>query len=185
MNAPLPPRQERPIEKPVPRPMPGVGTRLTANEAGFSYSAPVAGGQFAHPWKPSLGGFFLRFNRGIVQGEQVREPRIGGVPMSGGPGVPQPALKLEPGKANANGESYAVLEVEPNEKGVLDGKSRVEIVHSTLTNSHGPKIGRQPIALILWKNKRPYRVLPIVHFNLRYERYVPPPGGGDVRHFFL
>lgn len=162
-------------------PRPGAGVRLTANEAGFAFSVPTAPGRFAHPFTPLLGGSSLKFSRGLVDGRDVT---IGALPLEGR--AQQPSLKLTADKATAAGESWAVLEVEPDDAtGVLLPTSRREIVHSDTTTSLERTLGRWPIAMILWANGKPLRALPIVWFNLGYQRVIPGPGAGPVRHLFL
>ena len=135
-------------------------------------------GRFQHPFKPFLAAGYVTFLQGTVD---TFTPKIGGKPI----GDPNARLKLEPAKVNANGESWAVLEVEPNDQGTLDEKSRIEIVQLAAVNFHDEKIGRQPLVLILWNEQRPFRAIDIAYFNLRYERVKPAPGGGIIRHFFL
>lgn len=167
-------------------PQPGTGTQLTANALGYSVSVNVRGQKFAHPFRPSLGAAGLRFARGLVEG---LEPKIKGVPLSGDSGHGQPALPLEFKDANKDGDgglSWAVIEVEPDEEDMLTNETPIRMVHrNTPIVSRAPNIGRIAIAQIIWRNKRPVRVFPIVHFNLRYEKFVPAPGRGSVRHLFL
>ena len=178
-----------PLAPSSPLPRPGHGTRLTANALGYSVSTPEGGASFDHPWRPSLSGSRLSLRRGTVYstgGDGVFEPKIkvNGtlVPMSGEPGEPAPVLTLEPNIANSADESWVALEVEPNEDGELVKKSRIEIVHTRTVLSHARSPGRHPLALILWRKGRPFRVLAITHFNLRYVRSVDTVG---TRHFFL
>jgi hypothetical protein len=183
------PSQPTPAAAIVPSPRMGAGTRLTSNYLGYVISASSGGETFDHPWRPALGGGRLTLRPGTVGslgGDGVYEPKIkvGGalVPMSGDERHGVPALVLEPGVANAAGESWAVLEVEPDSKGELVKKSRIEIVHTATPFSHTPTLGRHPLVQILWRNRRPFHVLAITHFNLRYVRKVDPIG---TRHFFL
>lgn len=181
----------RPVAPPpkAPPPRPGAGTRLTSNALGYALSAIAAGASFDHPWRPGLGGLRATLRRGTVRsigGDGVYEPKIksGGklVPMSGEDGITPAYLDLDPGVANAAGESWIALEVEPNAGGELVKTSRVEIVHTNTPISHAIPLGRHPLVLILWKKRRPIRVIPITHFHLRYARIVDPVG---ARHFFL
>lgn len=165
------------------RPVPGRGTRLTVSAFGFALSAPGKRQKFNHPFRPGMSGTTaVIFSRGLVE---MREPTIGGVPISGATTKAPPVLKLEPGKANKRGESWACVEVHPDAEGKLPEESKIEIVHTNEPVSLEPEVGRCPIALILWRDRIPVRVVPIVHFNLRYLRVVPLPGAGAVRHLFL
>lgn len=166
-----------PPPPPPLRPMPGVGTRLTFSALGYSYSAGAgAGGRYLHPFKPALGGREVSLARGLVD---VFEPVIGTEPISTGA-----RLKLDPKVANERGESWVCVEVTPNADGLLDETSRVEIVHTATVRSFDPAIGREALALILWRSGRPWLAHAVVMFNLKYERVLPPPGGGPVRHLF-
>lgn len=180
--------QRSPAKAPRPaRPMPGNGTRLTAYDAiGFAIGAPRGGSSFGHPWKPFLGGSRLQFTPGMIMSAALRVPgiKVGGrlVRLDA---ETAPALVLTPDKANADGESFAVIEVEPNDAGDITPESRVEIVHREVGGaSLNPLIGRKAIALILWQERRPLRAIPLVHFHLEYERVDPTPGGGAVHHYF-
>ncbi len=164
------------------RPQPGRGTRLTINSLGQCVSVATPAASFAHPFTPSLATKSISFSKGLVDSF---EPTIKKIPISGADGVPQPALLLDPKNANANGESWACLEVEPNDQGVLTKDSRLEVVESNNPVSIDPKVGRVALALIVWRNQRPYRAFPIVYFNLRYQRVLPAAGDGAARHFFL
>ena len=162
-----------------PVPMPGHGTRLTINDIGYAYNAPVVGNKFRHPFRPSLGPDVLKFSPGLVD---VFTPKLGTLKMT----EAQAVLKLDAGKVNKAGESWAVLEVEANETtGVLDAKSRIEIVQLAEVNLHDPKVGRQPLALLIYKGKTVVRVFSITMFNLKYLLVKPAPGGGSERHLFL
>lgn len=158
-------------------PQPGAGVHLSTNELGTTYAVPPGTG-YRWPFKCLLGAGVVQIRPGLVDGFT---PKIGGQPMT----AANVLLKLDAGKANARGESWIVLEVEPDAAGVLTPESRIEIVQRAVVNRHEPAIGRQPLALILFKDRRPQRVLPITHFNLRYYRVTPPPGLGAVRHLFL
>lgn len=152
------------------------GTLLTSNAAGFGYEgAPGAGQQFGHPWKPFLSARTLQLSRGLVE---TFTPKIGEKRMD------ETVLELKADVANELGESWAVLEVEPDAQGKLTKDSRIEIVHTKETVSLEEKIGRAPLTLILWRDQRPFRAIPVVHFNLKYHRVIPAPGGGPVRHLF-
>ena len=179
-----------------PKPQLGNGTRLTATAWGFAYGSADAGQTWAHPFRASVGVRIIRLSKGIVEGI---EPKIDGVPISGDPQKrkPQPALKLDPKLQNKNGESWVCIEVEPGFtdqpgpdgkpqlRATLDGKSRVEIVHTAEPVSHNPEIGRQPLAQLLWNGRNILRYLQIAHYNLRYLRIIPAPGGGAVYHLFF
>ena len=79
-----------------------------------------------------------------------------------------------------------MLEVEPNTDGMLDAKSRIELIHAgDPTPSNVATLGRQPITMITWRGAQPLQAIAIVRFHLRYQRVLPPPGGGVVKHFFL
>jgi hypothetical protein len=93
-------------------------------------------------------------------------------------------LKLSADLSNDDGVSWAALEVTPDDKGELTKDSKIEIVHTNLGASHAEKLGRCHLAMILWRERTPFRVLPLVHFNLRYLRIISP-GGGAPRHLFL
>jgi hypothetical protein len=170
---------------------PGVNTRLTVNALGHATSATPGGPTFNHPWRPALSALRITFNLGTVAslaGDEPLEPKIkvNGqlVPMSGKDGITPAALALEPGVANADGISWAALEVHPNDSGELLKDAKVEIVHTATPISHAADLGRTAIALIVWSGGNPLRALPIVHFNLRYVRLISP-GGGAPRHLFL
>lgn len=173
-------------------PRPGDGTRITVNALGHSTSAPAGGATFNHPFRPAFGAGSVTFRLGTVAslaGGGPLEPkiRVNGqlVPMSGKDGISPAPLALRANVANSDGISWAALEVHPNDKGELMKDSNVEIVHTATPISHTPNIGRAAIAMIIWSSGNPLRVLPIVHFNLRYFRVLPTPGGGLPRHYFL
>lgn len=167
----------------IPRPQPGNGVRARVTPTGWSLSAPAASRLFRHPFRPLLGANQVRFSLGLVDG--MWEPKIGGVPISGDANGAVPALKLLPNVANENGESWACLEVEPDEKGELNSQTRIEIVHSNQPVSLDPAVGRLALAMIIWNGAIASAAFAIVHFNVRYYRRVSPPGGGPVRHFFF
>lgn len=164
--------------------MPGKGTLLTAGAEGFAYSAPAGGATFNHPWRPFLNAFRLSLTRGTVNGIFQPSIRTGGrlVRMGGDEKNPAPQLTLAPALANEAGESWIALEVEPTELGEITAATRLEIVHTATPVSHARSLGRKPLALILWKDARPVRAVPICHFNLNYVRVIDPIG---ARHFFL
>lgn len=178
----LKPQPEPEPAKRIPGPQPGTGTRLTSNALGYAISASPGGRGFTHPFTPQLGVGWISFSIGLVEG---REPTIGKVPISGAAGVIPPRLMLKPGVANADGQSWACLEVEPDADGILTPESRRELVHTNQPVSHALNLGRCPIALILWRDRRPVAAIAIVYFNLRYARHTPAPGSGAVQHFFL
>ena len=142
---------------------PGAGTRLTVNALGHSTGAPPRGQTFNHPFRPFLGSASLTFRLGTVQslaGIGPIEPKIkvNGqlVPMSEKDGNTPAALFLGGLTPNADGISYAALEVTPDEKtGELTKDSRVEIVHTITPVSLLPNLGRGAIALILWSKGNP------------------------------
>ena len=162
---------------------PGAGTLIGSTPLGFFVSNPHSGMSFNHPFRPVLVGSGtepgLRFAPGVVDGF---EPKIGGKPMSGTGGDLAPILKLS-GASAATTESWAILQVTPNDKGLLDKESKIEIVHRTSLSSNIGKTGAQPLALIVWRNKLPVMVWPLVFFNLRYARKTSETEG--TRHFFL
>lgn len=178
MNSiPRPPEPE-PTSAPAPRTMPGRGVRATVNEAGVAFSVPTRVARFGHPFRPMLfTSGAVSFAKGLVD---LYEPKIGELRISDARAL----LKLDPMKVNKNGESFVLIEVEPNENGVLDEKSRIEIVQDADPDLHSETIGRQPVALIVFRGKTPIRAFPILFFNVRYERVEPAPGGGLVRHLF-
>src|SRR5205814_294096 len=77
-------------------------------------------------------------------------------------GLPTP-LALGNVRPNADGVSWAALEVHPDDTGELVKESLVEIVHTNFNPvSHALTIGRCAIAMILWSGGSAVRVLPIV-----------------------
>lgn len=181
--------------QPAPSPIltqPGTRTRLTVNALGHATGASPGGTIFNHPFRPALSAGRITFQLGTVTslaGDGPLEPRIkvNGqlVPMSGKDGRTPAALAINAGLANEDGISWAALEVHPDDKGELTKDSSVEIVHTATVVSHTTDVGRCAIAMILWNGRSPLRVLPMVHFNLRYVRLLPAPGGGAPRHLFL
>jgi hypothetical protein len=108
------------------------------------------------------------------------------MPMSGKDGASPVPLLLTADVANSDGLSWAALEVHPDAaSGELLKDSKVEIIHTASPFSHAQGFGRAPLALIIWNGRNPLRVYPLAHFNLRYVRLLPPPGGGVPRHLFL
>ena len=157
----------------------GAGTLIGSNPLGFYISNPNSGMSFNHPFKPVLvgagKGAGLRFSKGVVDGF---EPQIGGKPMSSS------LLALTGEITSATHESWAVLEATPNDKGVLDKDSPLKIVHGLAPGGMiGGTVARQAIALIVWRDKNPVMVWPLVFFNLRYARKVS--ASAPTRHFFL
>jgi hypothetical protein len=179
MNAALYPGAEDASPRPIV-PRIGKGTLLTVTSAGYSISVPSRKGRYPHPFKPALGSLTVSFSRGLVEGF---EPKIKGKPISGGPGIAPPLLKLDPAVANAAGESWCCIEVEPNDAGQVDEKSRVEMVHTASRGSLDPKVARFPVVLILWRNKRPFFTHEIAYFNVRYRRI--PQRDGPPYHLFF
>ena len=171
----------RPEEKAAPRPAPsqrpGTGTRTIVNSLGSVLSAVPAPRALALCWVPRLNGNGIAFSRGLVEGIT---PKIGQVKITDNP---PPVLELKRDQVNADGESWACLEVEPMPTGALGPLSRVEIVHGNNPFSGDPKVGRQPLAQILWSNGRPTQVIHVTKFNLRFFRILPTNGNG-ARHLF-
>lgn len=159
---------------------PGVGTLIGNTPLGFFISNPRSGMSFNSPFRPVLMGNSVRFAFGVVDGF---EPTIGGKPISGGGGALPPMLELRTSEISSTNESWAVLEVTPNADGVLDKNSKIEIVHRNSPTGQSTTIGRQALALIVWRNKLPVAVWPQVFFNLRYQQTKSATAG--VRHFFL
>jgi hypothetical protein len=193
---------DRPHEE-MMRVMPGAGMEMAVNAMGASLSAPRRSANFNHPFLPMFGGKSLTFLVGTVRsvngiGPIIPTIQVGGdpVPMNGNGGNSYTPLALDPGKQNADGVSYAVLQVTPDAKsGELLTGSVCEIIHdSQATNidpvtgatstSISPGNGRCALAMILWNGNTAMRVLPIVFFNLVYERVTPPAGAGAVKHLF-
>lgn len=162
---------------------PGSGSLIGSTPLGFFVANPHSGMSFNHPFRPVLVGSGteagLRFARGVVNGF---EPKIEGAPMSGTGGALPPILKLS-GASAATTETWALLVVTPNAQGLLDRESKIEIVHRSSLSSNIGNTGAQPLALIVWKNKAPVMVWPLVFFNLRYIRKTSATEGN--RHFFL
>ncbi len=171
-----------PKPAPAAKPMPGAGTLLALGPGGYSVSAPDRGATYPHPFKPSLSGLALRFSRGLVEN---REPTIKGVRIGGTATAAQPELAIEAAVANAAGESWCCVEVHPDAQGELPAESKIEIVHTRTPRSLSPEVGRQALCMIVWREGNPWQVLPIVHFNLRYARVLPPAGSGAARHVFF
>lgn len=146
---------------------------------GVSVSNAHSGQSFSHPFQPVLVGMGLRFVRGAVDGFQ---PTIAGVPMTGNAGTLPPVLPLK-GATSTTKETWAILQVTPNSKGQLDKDSKIEIIHSATLDDGTVTVGRHPIALIIWRAKRPVAVWPITFFNLKYAQKKTEKDG--VRHFFL
>lgn len=169
-------------------PKPGAGVMLTSTAVGFCYSAEQSGSSFDHAWRPFAQAKAVTFNLGTVQslaGDGPLEPKIADKPMSGKDGKSPERLLLDPSVANADGVSFVVLEVHPNDKGELTKESKIELVHSLETISRTADVGRKAIAQITWKQRAVARIRPLVHFHLVYVRIVPTSGGGLPRHNFL
>jgi hypothetical protein len=172
--------------------MPGTGTWLTANVFGHSISDGRGRQTFNHPFRPALGGNSMTLRIGLVSsmnGDGPLQPaiKVGGelVPMAGADFNTPARLALDPGVQNKDGVSWAILQVVPDADGELRKTSRIEIVHGTETTSHALALAVCPLVQIIWKGQSALRTIPIVHFNLRYTRLVPTPGGGVPKHFFL
>lgn len=113
------------------------------------------------------------------------EPKIKDVPIGGTATKPPPVLQLDPKTANEAGESWVCVELELNAEGKLPEKNPQAIItHRRQPDSHSLSLARCGLAMILWRNKKPFRVLEIVYFNLRYILLLPPEGTGEVRHLF-
>jgi len=157
--------------------MPGTGIRATVRDFGVAFSVETVNPAFPHPWKPRIGNGTLSLARGLVD---VFTPTIAGRKMTD----PRAELRLDPAKVNKNGESFIVLEVEPNALGKLDAQSRVEIVQDKDPDLHSDKIGRQPLAVVIFKGRSPVRAFAVAMFNLRYFFVPAVPGSGRARHLF-
>ena len=173
----------------TPKLQPGMNALLSHTPAGPVISNPFAGVGFGHPWNPVLVGFRngagVRLSKGIVtniEDGKMFEPTIGGVPMSGTEKVGAPTLALDPSVAAAN-ESWVLLTFTPNEKGLIDKDVKVEIVHRGTPGAGVGKTASIALAQIVWRDKHPTAVWPIVFFNLRYQRKTTATGA--IRHFFL
>lgn len=149
---------------------------------GFVVSGDPGTGGFNHPFSVALIGGEVTVTKGLVEG---MEPAINKVPISGDAKHSQPRLKLNPSDVNEKGESWVCVEVTPYEDGKLDAKSLIEVVHRRTPFRADEKVGRHPLALILWDAEKPRSVFAVTYFNLRYYRTTPAPGGGARRHFFL
>jgi hypothetical protein len=158
---------------------PGAGTRLVQYEGiGSVISAADNDRQWSHPWKPYLGTSALRLALGLVEN---RVPKIGGKPMTD---VDLPLT----GKPNADGESWVCVEaktvpVAATSTTEASEELQITLVHTTSPVSRAADLGRHPVALILWREERPFRALPITYFHLRYQRVVLSTGG--TRHVFV
>jgi hypothetical protein len=186
---------------------PGAGGLLVSKTPiGVAHSVARQGGGFNHPFHAVLGKMGVKFvvsflpvygvsgnaRCGLVISDAgVFEPTIKGTPISGDAEGNVPAI--EPTESDAQDESWICIEAEPAEDGKLrkpvgdDAGSRVEIVHvarEPLIVAH-PKFGRAPLAMVLWAKGVPAGLIPIVHFNLRYERVAAPASGGLPKHYFL
>jgi hypothetical protein len=167
---------------------PGPGTRIVQTPMGDLLGAPTRTGNFKHPFRAALANGVLQFSKGIVFGSIPHEPTINKVPISGDANNPAPSLRLDPSVFNGQGwndATWACIEITPNADGSTDKKTMVEVVHRGEPTSANPKVGRQPLCMILWAANRPARILDIVYFNLRYYRTTPAPGHGIPRHFFF
>ena len=174
-----------PITPPSLRPAPGV--LVGSNPLGDWVGNPNSGKSFRSPFMPVLvydaksKGPGLRFTRGVVDGY---EPSIGGTAMSGTGGTLAPVLPLRASERDPiTNQSWAVLVVTPNAKGVIDATSKLEIVHRKTPNSGNVALGGIALTLIVWKAQQPIAIWPIVFFNLRYAQQKPTTGA--LRHFFL
>jgi hypothetical protein len=163
--------------------MPGAGTLLTANAAGTSVSAaPAKRSRFRHPWRPTFSAAGAKLSLGLVEGFPAT---IGGVPMAGDERHAQPTLALKAAVANDAGESWICVEVEPAANHRMERESPRRIVHVGDPRSPSDAVGRCPLVLILWRNRRLWRSHQIVHFDLRYQRVPAPQGTSVARHLFF
>jgi hypothetical protein len=115
-------------------------------------------------------------------------PLIGEKPMVDPETGVQAPLPIDRSAVNDKGESWVMLEVTPNADGVLDPKSKIALIHTgDPSPQHKLTLGRQPITMLIWPkgSPTPSKSIAIVRFHLRYQRVLPPPGGGAVKHFFL
>jgi hypothetical protein len=167
-----------------PRQSPGVLLKMTPQ--GYTQApANKGGGSFNHPFRPLLSGDKLRFTRGLVSGF---EPTIGDgkIPISGNSKNPPPALQLKPEDMDEETQqSWACIEVTPDKDGVISKADQIRLVHRKTPGDFFGTVGTQPLALILWRDKKPIRAIDLVWFNLRYMSVQPAPGRGGRRHFFL
>jgi hypothetical protein len=146
---------------------------------------PTSGGDFSHPFTPSLVGDRIRISKGLIIGNIAVEPCIGTVPVSGDANNPQPTLKLDAGLVDDLGQSWVGILVLPNVDGKLDAKPdkpQVTIVQRKFPNAATGKGGFIAIAQLFRKNDR-WQVFPIAFFNYRYT--TSQPAKGARQHFFL
>ena len=163
------------------------------------------GSSWPSPFKPTLYGLSVQFQKGLVEG---LEPTIqtGGqaIPISGDADkkIDPPSLTLNAKQIDAATQtSWLALECEADKKGNLtvgkDGKLlpglRLEVVHTAKlahrsvanpTGESGGQVGMEALALVVWQNGAPMTIQPIVHHNLNYARTFPTDGQGAVKHFF-
>jgi hypothetical protein len=168
-------------------PRPGAGVLLTVNPTmGFSFNAPRKSETFKHNFRPFLSALGLRISYGTVG---AIEPTIGdtpaskGTPAAKGARMSQSILKLNPSEVNADGESWACVEVEPNEQGLLTAKTRVEVIHTKAPNDFTPTRAREPLVLIVWRKANPVRIEPIRQWCMQYYRI--QESATFYRHVFL
>lgn len=164
---------------------PGANLRMGSNSLGTWFTAAGGGGDFSHPFTVLVAGNKCRVSPGLVIGDVGVEPKIGGVPLSGGEKKPKPVLELDGSLTNAQGESWVCVEVEEKEEG---GNLKPESLRAVVVQRDAPvlmggKTGRAPLAMLRYKSSksRP-EVFQIAFFHLRYE------AGGTAekrRHFFL
>src|ERR1700733_3565277 len=120
---------------------PGAGTVAIANALGNSIGAPPNNQTFDFAFRPALSGGGLLIGHGYVSsinGGGPIAPMIAGTAVGGNPG---PVLELDSSIVDANGQSYAVLEVHPDDKGQLTDKTPINIVHGDATPSTTPAVG--------------------------------------------
>lgn len=168
-------------------PRAGAGVLLTVNPAmGFSFNAPRKSESFRHNFRPFLSALGLRISFGTVG---AIEPTIGdtpatkNTPAAKGARMSQSILKLNPSEVNADGESWACVEVEPNEQGLITAKSRVEVIHTKEPNDFTPKRAREPLVLIVWRKGNPVRIEAIRQWCMQYYRI--QESATFYRHVFL
>jgi hypothetical protein len=169
----------------------GQNVMLTVNSRGISVNARSVGGNFKGYYGITLGTSYCLISAGTVQSRPLGKngpvtPKIGGVPIGGTSTAGSPKLALTSGVVDpATGVSYVTLEVQPNADGTLDSTSVVRVDHlGVLTPAPTPKSYLQPLAIIQWRNGRPWKATQIVFFNQEFFLFVPPVGNGAPVPFF-
>lgn len=169
---------------------PSSGVRVGLSHFGYYVSAAPGVANFSHPFTPRLASNSISFSAGYVNSEFVPVIRTDAgalVPITGDDKNGVPSLTLNSDDIDGDTQqSWVCLEVTPNDDGSLDKNSLIQITHRDSPTSIDEKIGRQPLALILWNNGKPLKAYPQVWFNLRYARTTPQSAGNGLpRHFFL